>query len=234
MATKIFGTAIPTALLGAYLERNVLPKLVPALFEPSSVAGLSKAVGITLGALAVSGFYLTMYGFKVGAARRKYAELAKKDGEKNAEERYALPNMYVDGGSKHAKAFNCVQRSHQQAFETLPQFYMFTATSALLFPVTAAGIVGMWILGRMVWSSGYAESNGDATKRCTHTPRSSNPRRGVPAPVGRPHRLATARPDDHPLAYFIFASFMAQFFLAMATAGEIAGLWPAVRALAGV
>ena len=205
MAAKIFGTAIPTAILGAYLERNVLPKLIPALFQPSSIAGLSRAFGLAVGALTVSGFWLTMYGFGVGAARKKYAELAKKDGEKNAEERYALPNLYVDGGSKHAKAFNCVQRSHQQAFETLPQFYVFTLTAALVFPVAAAVIVGMWMVGRITWSTGYASSGGEPGKRY-----------------------------DHPLAFFIFASFMAQFLVAMASAGEITGLWPAVRGLVGM
>ena len=130
--------------------------------------------------------------------------LAKKDGEKDVETRYALPNLYVDGNTKHARAFNCVQRSHQQAFETLPQLYVFTLIATLLFPVTAAVNVGLWLVGRMVWTKGYASSEGDASKRY-----------------------------DHPLAFLIFASFMAQFFVAVAAAGEIAGLWAAARGLVG-
>ena len=140
MAAKIFGVAIPTAIGGILFERGVLTKLLPTLFEASTVAGLPKAFGLTLGALTASGFWLTLYGFSVGAARNKYMELAKKDGEKDCEERYSLPNLYVDGNTKNSKAFNCVQRSHQQAFETLPQLYAFTLTAGLCFPVTAAAV----------------------------------------------------------------------------------------------
>ena len=62
MAASIFGRAIPIASIGAIMERTVLTKLIPSLFEPSS-AGFPKAVGLTISALAASGFWLTMYGF---------------------------------------------------------------------------------------------------------------------------------------------------------------------------
>ena len=110
--------------------------------------------------------------------------------------RYALPNLYVDGNSAHARAFNCVQRSHQQAFETLPQLLFFTATASLAYPLAAAANVALWLVGRVTWSAGYANSNGDPAKRY-----------------------------DHPLAFLIFASFMSQFFVAVAAAGAVAGLW---------
>ena len=174
-----------------------------------------------------------MQGMKVGMARRKYIEQATKDGEQNVEERYSLPNLYVDGNTKNSKAFNCVQRAHQQVFGiyyssrtisvvsahavvpddtastnvsqawmTLPQFQCFTGVSMLTFPLTAGGVVGMWLVGRVVWTKGYMESAGQPGKRY-----------------------------DHPLAYWIFASVIAQFLLAMGSAGEISGLWPAVRGL---
>jgi len=147
-------------------------------------------------------FWLTIYGFSVGAARTKFMELAKKDGEKDCEARYALPNLYVDGNSKHARAFNCVQRSHQQAFETLPQLLFFTAAAAAAFPLAAAANVGLWLVGRIYWSAGYAQSGGDAAKRY-----------------------------DHPLAFLIFAGLVSQFFLAIAAGGEVAGLWAGLRGL---
>ena len=102
----MLGTAISSTILGITLEGSLFRRLFPALFEPSSVGGLPKAIGVTLGALAVSGFWLTTYGFKVGFARSKYKELAKKDGENNVDERYSLPNLYVEGQTPHAKAFN--------------------------------------------------------------------------------------------------------------------------------
>lgn len=103
-------------------------------------------------------------------------------------------DLYVDGNTKHARAFNCVQRSHQQAFETLPQFLFFTAAASILHPLTAAANVTMWLIGRMTWSSGYATSEGDPSKRY-----------------------------DHPLAFLIFSSVIAQFLVSVITGGEILG-----------
>lgn len=93
MATKIFGTAIPSALGFVYIERIILPGLVPALFKPSTIMGLSRAVGVPIIATTIAAFWLTIYGFSVGDARKKYMEKAKKDGEKDVETRYALPNL---------------------------------------------------------------------------------------------------------------------------------------------
>jgi hypothetical protein len=112
--------------------------------------------------------------------------------------------QYVDGNTKWARAFNCVQRSHQQAFETLPQFLFFTFAASLVFPISSAVHVLLWLFGRLVWSNGYATSGGDAEKRY-----------------------------EHPLAFMIFSSLMGQFFLSMAAGGEILGLWSMLRGFAG-
>ena len=112
--------------------------------------------------------------------------------------------QYVDGNTKWARAFNCVQRSHQQAFETLPQFLFFTFAASLVFPIASAAHVLLWMYGRLVWSNGYATSEGDAEKRY-----------------------------EHPLAFMIFSSLMGQFFLSMAAGGEILGLWSMLRGFAG-
>jgi hypothetical protein len=194
MANKMLVAGVGSAIVFPMLEKG-LKKLLPALFQSSGVAGLPKAFGITIGAVAVSSFWLTLYGFGVGAARKKYMTLAQKDGEKDTEARYSLPNLYVDGNTKHSQAFNCVQRSHQQAFETLPQLYAFTFSAALVFPVSAACNVTLWLYGRMKWSKAYAESGGDPSKRY-----------------------------DHPLAFFIFSSFLSQFILAMTAAFKIGGI----------
>ena len=198
MAARIFGVAIPSAIGFAYLERAVLPSLLPLLFQKSSLLGgvLTRAFAAPLLLTCGACFWLTLHGFSVGSARTKYMELARKDGEKDVDFRYSLPNLYVDGNTKHARAFNCVQRSHQQAFETLPQLLFFTATAAIAYPLAAAANVALWLVGRVTWTAGYSSSGGDPAKRY-----------------------------DHPLAFLIFASYMAQFFVAMASAGAIAGLW---------
>ena len=205
MVSRLFGTAVPCAAVFAYLERFVLPALLPSLYAPSALLGgaVSRAVGVPLLVTLVACFWLTMHGFSVGSARAKYMELARKDGEKDVDARYSLPNLYVEGGTKHARAFNAVQRSHQQAFETLPQLLFFTLVALAAFPLAAAANMALWLLGRVVWSRGYATSGGDAGRRY-----------------------------DHPLAYFIFAFFLAQFFIAVAAAGEMAGLWTVPAAAA--
>ena len=205
MATRVFGVGILASAGFCYLETTYARALLPWLFAQSSLLGgvVPRAVGVPLLLTCAACFWLTIHGFSVGSARTKFMELARKDGEKDVDNRYSLPNLYVEGQTKNARAFNCVQRSHQQAFETLPQLLFFTLVASAAFPLAAAGIVALWIWGRLAWTHGYVQSGGDAK-----------------------HRY------DHPLAFLIFASFMAQFFVAVAAAGELAGAWAALRALA--
>ena len=100
------------ALTGSFLETKYSPK------NTAGPGGLSSYFAATPAILMITGFWMTAYGMKVGAARNKAIEQAKKDGEENVEERYALPNLYAQGTSKNVKEFNCVQRSHQHMFET--------------------------------------------------------------------------------------------------------------------
>ena len=51
----------------------------------------SQLTAITPAILIGTGFWTLAHGFKVGKARTKYAELAKKDGEKDVDERFLLP-----------------------------------------------------------------------------------------------------------------------------------------------
>lgn len=53
---------------------------------------------------------------KVGAARRAFG--------------VPYPQMYAEKSDKHATAFNCVQRAHQNTLEQLPLFYTLLFTSA--------------------------------------------------------------------------------------------------------
>ena len=57
-SAMVYKTALVTAVCGGLLETKVLTKLLPSLFKSSSVAGLPKAAGITLGLLAGSAFWL--------------------------------------------------------------------------------------------------------------------------------------------------------------------------------
>ncbi len=91
-----------------------------------------------------------MQGFTVGQARNMYAELARKDGEEDVDERYLLPNLYAQGTSKHARAFNCVQRSHQHIFETYTQAVLGGLAGMISLPVTTAISSLMYAIGEKV------------------------------------------------------------------------------------
>jgi hypothetical protein len=204
MALRVFGVGIAASAGFIFLEATHGRAVMPFFYSASSLLGgaVPRAVGVPLLLTCLACFWLTLHGFTVGSLRTKYMELARKDGEKDVDARYSLPNLYVDGLSKHARAFNCAQRSHQQAFETLPQLLFFTLVASAAYPLAAAGNVALWLIGRVTWTNGYVESGGDPKNRYSH-----------------------------PLAFLIFASFMAQFFVAVAAAGELAGAWAALRAL---
>lgn len=148
---------------GIFLESKYAPDLG---LHVVGTSGLPKAFGATPFILTCMSFWVLMHGFMVvGAARAKYSELAVKDGEKDVPERYAYPNLYAQGTSKHAKAFNCVQRSHQHIFETFPQLCLLSMVGAVHYPVTAALGAFTYSIGRVVMSTSYAGAEGDAAKR---------------------------------------------------------------------
>ena len=194
---KYFGSGIAATLAATYVEKKILPNHLPSvLFETSQVAGLPRSFALVALVLVMSGMWLVVYGLKTGSLRKKYMAKAIKDGEKDAEERFGLPNLYVTGGGKHAKAFNCAQRSHQQIFETLPQFYVFTILGALEFPLTVGITTLLWAYARMKWAEGYAKSEGNPSKRYSH-----------------------------PLAYFIWIGLVFNMFTALYAICNISGIY---------
>lgn len=155
-------TSVSAGLAGPILETRYGPNLGDGPF------GLPRLFGLTPLALTGISFWILTHGLlKVGKARKKYSDLAKKDGEKDVDERYALPNLYAQGTSKHAKAFNCVQRSHQQIFETFPQHCLLSMVGALHYPISTACSTLVYAAGRITMSRCYAAADGDPKKRYT-------------------------------------------------------------------
>lgn len=152
MASFLFKSA-GVALGATYVEKLYGPK------DPENLFGATTVL------LIGTGLWSVLHGMKVGKARSKYMELATKDGEEDVEHRYALPNLYVQGISKHARAFNAIQRSHQHIFETFPQLALSAMVGALNFPITAALSTLVYVAGRVAFSNGYANSEGDVSKR---------------------------------------------------------------------
>lgn len=159
MASMLFKSGL-VAVAGSLAESKFGVK------NTAGPAGLSSLFGLTPMILIGTGFWVTVHGFMVvGKARGKYMELAKRDDEKDVDERYGLPNLYAQGTSKHVKAFNCVQRSHQHIFESLTQVCVAALASAISYPITAAACTVMYAVGRYKISQGYAAAEGDPSKR---------------------------------------------------------------------
>ena len=83
MSAKPLLYTISSAAIGGFVELTYGKSLVSA--HGSQIAAFTPAV------LIGTGFWALMHGFEVGKARTKYAELAKKDGEGEVDERYSLP-----------------------------------------------------------------------------------------------------------------------------------------------
>ncbi|GAB9472225.1 hypothetical protein Gpo141_00009408 [Globisporangium polare] len=86
---------------------------------------------------------------KVGGARKKYG--------------VEYPQMYADKDNKNAKAFNCVQRAHQNLLENIPLYLGLLVSSSPLRPEIAAGAGLVRLLGFVFYVRGYA--SGDPAKR---------------------------------------------------------------------
>lgn len=192
MSSERLGKALFMALASTFVEQKILPKIgfgflteqggVPPSFTkaakaaaaaseiplPMSSSFLPCGYGLVIAVVTITHLWLLMTGMSVGAARRKYVKLAEKDGEKNVSERYEYPNLYAQGTSKHVKAFNCVQRSHQQILETFTGYVCTVLFTGLEFPVTAFVFASLWLYSRILWVRGYAESNGEPMKRYSH------------------------------------------------------------------
>uniref|UniRef100_M4B3X4 Glutathione S-transferase 3, mitochondrial n=1 Tax=Hyaloperonospora arabidopsidis (strain Emoy2) TaxID=559515 RepID=M4B3X4_HYAAE len=88
-------------------------------------------------------------GILVGKARKRYG--------------IEYPQMYAEKNDKNAKAFNCVQRGHQNVLESIPIFLALLFTSSIYRPQIAA-MAGLFrILGFIMYMRGYA--SGDPKKR---------------------------------------------------------------------
>ncbi|KAJ7099716.1 membrane-associated proteins in eicosanoid and glutathione metabolism [Mycena epipterygia] len=70
------------------------------------------------------------------------------------------PQLYADkaeaAASPAALKFNCAQRVHQNTLEYLPGLYVMTVIFGIKYPALAASSLGLWVLGRISYSIGYA------------------------------------------------------------------------------
>ena len=75
----------------------------------------------------------------------------------------AYPKLYAEGDSASAKAFNCVQRGHQNALEGLSNFLALLLSASIFYPRASAAAALVYNVGVVRYMNGYA--TGDPKKR---------------------------------------------------------------------
>jgi glutathione S-transferase len=74
--------------------------------------------------------------------------------------------MYAEGFSDTGKVFNCIQRGHQQALETYPQFVVLSLIGGFQYPASVALGGLLWAYARLKWAEGYG--TGTPSNRYSH------------------------------------------------------------------
>lgn len=168
MATSLILKTAAPILASIALEHFQLRWIFASLYQSSSIVpGISRIYGLVIAVNVIStAVVLLILGTKVGQSRNKFIEKANKDGDKDAEDRFSYPKMYAEGFSKHAKQFNCIQRSHQHALETYTQFVALSLVSGLLYPLVTTIAGALWVYARLQWALGY--QSGEPKKRYEH------------------------------------------------------------------
>ncbi|KZP25424.1 membrane-associated proteins in eicosanoid and glutathione metabolism [Athelia psychrophila] len=119
----------------------------------STTITIPQGLGYTFASLISTCFVLVWQGSVVG----KHRKAAK----------VPYPQAYAEKAeaeaSLDAKKFNCAQRAHQNTLENVPIMLILTAITAVQYPVVAAGGLGVYNVGRILYTAGYV--TGDPAKR---------------------------------------------------------------------
>ncbi|KAI0030242.1 hypothetical protein K488DRAFT_32586, partial [Vararia minispora EC-137] len=81
-------------------------------------------------------------------------------GRGRAAAKIEYPRLYAEKAeqeaSREALVFNCKQRAHQNTLENVPSILVMTGLSSITSPKLAAAGLGLWVLGRIFYTTGYA------------------------------------------------------------------------------
>lgn len=96
---------------------------------------------LALGSTWFANFYLAI---NVIRARKKYG--------------VKYPDLYADNTNKNAKAFNCVQRAHQNTLEVWAPISILVALNGFVMPQVSAFCGLMFTVSRIIYGAGYKSS----------------------------------------------------------------------------
>eukprot|EP00878_Enallax_costatus_P000456 GHUV01000547.1.p1 GENE.GHUV01000547.1~~GHUV01000547.1.p1 ORF type:complete len:150 (+),score=36.78 GHUV01000547.1:185-634(+) len=122
-----------------------------------SSVSMKPEFGYVLGVAGASFFAHHMYmASKVVKARKRFG--------------VEYPALYADEkncpNETNRKTFNCVQRAHQNSLENQAIFLSLLTLSGLQYPITAATLGGLYLVGRVGYVEGY--SSGEPSKRINY------------------------------------------------------------------
>lgn len=115
------------------------PSLEPPVKPVVEITPEYGYVVLVLAASFIMNLYLTI---NVVLARKKYD--------------VQYPALYAPESHKHAKAFNCVQRAHQNTLESWAPIMILMLVVGLCAPKPAAAFGGIWVASRFIYGYGYA------------------------------------------------------------------------------
>ncbi|PNH12866.1 Microsomal glutathione S-transferase 3 [Tetrabaena socialis] len=126
-----------------------------AIAAPMSLvlpANFGWIAGVVVGSYAVHHGFMA---FHVMKARKRFG--------------VSYPTLYATAeecpSAESRKAFNCVQRGHQNSLENQPIFLALLLTAGLKHPLTAAAAGALYLIGRVMYMQGYATGDPNARMR---------------------------------------------------------------------
>eukprot|EP01066_Platyproteum_vivax_P010880 Platyproteum_vivax@DN48_c0_g1_i1.p1 len=157
--TSLLAT-VAAALAGAAVGEGpiqaLLKKHIPFLLSKAPGLGLPRLYSIVLLTNVVDTTMVVTYlGMKVASARKELQERAQAKGDTDAAARFSYPKLYAEGFSPEAQEFNCIQRGHQHALESLPSFLMCSLVAGFHYPVCTAIAGLLWCEGRLFFANDY-------------------------------------------------------------------------------
>lgn len=108
----------------------------------TSLSTLPSNYGYVFAVLGGSFFVNSFLAIQVALARKEYG--------------INYPLLYAPAGHKHEKAFNCVQRGHQNMLESYAIVMLQMCVTGLVYPITASACGLIWSIGRVLYGIGYA------------------------------------------------------------------------------
>lgn len=85
----------------------------------------------------------------------------------NGRKKYGVkyPDLYGDHSTADGKAFNCIQRGAQNAFENISSFHTLLLLSGARYPISASVAAAIYLAGRVMYMQGYATGKPEGRLR---------------------------------------------------------------------